>query len=258
MPKGRKAPSKKKNDLGDPLPQHLQEFVHTAKHKLPGWLDPDERKLLRKERRRIKDAQKSSAKELVASKAEKERIDLDVYNHEQKRERGGWNANRIKVAFQLCSEDRVAVETQPRNHTTILHAIQSCEGAQFDRTLTSTDTSKGRKSDEGGRKGLWTVPLAAYDACLARCIGLRSDSMDVVIVPVDPKHLKALRGGDGGNKSMMKFESMQGIPKELATHLYPFQKVGVEFCVAHGGRALIGDEMGLGSQFRDETSRAVA
>lgn len=37
-----------------------------------------------------------------------------------------------------------------------------------------------------------------------------------------------------------------GVPKKLFSALYGFQKAGVDFVYSHGGRALIGDEMGCG------------
>lgn len=36
------------------------------------------------------------------------------------------------------------------------------------------------------------------------------------------------------------------IPSNLEQQLMPFQREGVQFALRHGGRALIGDEMGLG------------
>lgn len=36
------------------------------------------------------------------------------------------------------------------------------------------------------------------------------------------------------------------IPSSLEQQLMPFQREGVKFALRHGGRALIGDEMGLG------------
>ena len=37
-----------------------------------------------------------------------------------------------------------------------------------------------------------------------------------------------------------------GMPVSLAAALMPFQREGVKFCLARGGRCLIADEMGVG------------
>lgn len=247
VPKGRA----KKKELGIPLPDYLQQYAHLPRNKLPDSLSSDERSLLRAERKRqrVHDAERN--KSLSESRKQAELIDLDAYSAEVQRERKGWNSQRIKVSFQLCSADRVAVETNPRNEMRIVHMVQSVQGAAFDRNLASSSGSgaagsKGKNNDGFGSKGLWTIPISAYDAALARLVGLRSDHLDIVIVPVDAGHLRALRGESALQKQHTSFESMRGIPPALAASLYPFQRAGVEYCVNHEGRAMIGDEMGLG------------
>jgi hypothetical protein len=39
-----------------------------------------------------------------------------------------------------------------------------------------------------------------------------------------------------------------GLPPLLRASLLPFQEQGVAFAIKHGGRVMIGDEMGLGSR----------
>jgi len=247
VPKGRG----KKKELGIPLPDYLQQYAHLPRNKLPDSLSSDERSLLRAERKRQRVHDAELNKSLSESRKQAELIDLDAYSAEVQRERKGWNSQRIKVSFPLCSADRVAVETNPRNEMRIVHMVQSVQGAAFDRNLASSSGSggagsKGKNNDGFGSKGLWTIPISAYDAALARLVGLRSDHLDIVIVPVDASHLRALRGESALQKQHTSFESMRGIPPALAASLYPFQREGVEYCVNHEGRAMIGDEMGLG------------
>ena len=237
------------NKLGEPLPPHLEPYAHTPRGKLPAFLTGEDKRLLRAERKRLR----AHADDLTRSSKDaaklKEVIDLESYSAEYERERKGWNSQRIKVAFQLCSTDRVAIETTPRNEMRIINLIQSIPGALFNRELsTSVSKKDGVAGEYGGLKGLWTIPLKSYDAARARLAGLRGDHLDIVIVEVNPVHLRALRG-DGAKTELAvatTFESMQGIPPALAKALYPFQKAGVEFCVNHEGRAMIGDEMGSG------------
>ena len=152
-----------------------------------------------------------------------------------------------KPGDEVVKEARIAVETQPLNDITVIHTVQACAGAYFDRTLQSSQQMKGsnHRMEEytgTGRRGLWTIPLESYDAVLSRIIGLRTEQRDIVVVPVNAKHLRELRGGSS-SAPKQKFESMQGIPSQLAHILYPFQKAGVEFCVEKKGRALIGGEL---------------
>lgn len=227
-----------------PLPDYLQQYAHLPRSKLPEFLSADERKWLRAERRRVRVHEKDSARALAAARKSKEIIDLEAMEAVQTREKGGWHSGRIKVSFQLCAADRVAVETQPRGDARVINLIKDIQGSYFDSKLAHSATS-GYKGKGETSKGLWTIPLSTYDACRARLMSLRSDSLDVIIVGVDPKHLRSLRGNTS-TSAQTKFESMQGIPPALARGLYPFQRAGVEFCVNHDGRAMIGDEMGLG------------
>ena len=41
-------------------------------------------------------------------------------------------------------------------------------------------------------------------------------------------------------------KTLEDLPLEFRNKLYPFQLVGVSFALNHYGRALIGDEMGVG------------
>ena len=48
------------------------------------------------------------------------------------------------------------------------------------------------------------------------------------------------------NKPSEKTKSLSDIPNEILRKLYPFQADGVQFVLSRHGRALIGDEMGVG------------
>jgi hypothetical protein len=247
-----RARQQKKNKADIPLPDYLQQYASVPRGKLPSTLSSDERSLLRAERKRLRLHKEAMEHAMETSRKQREIIDLDAYSAQEAREKKGWNSQRIKVSFQLCSAERVAVDTMPRGEQRIAHLMASVGSAVFDRTLTAS--SSGRNSEGYGNKGLWTIPISAYDAVLARLVGMRNEHLEVVIVPVAAAHLRALRGdAPDSSKVKTKFESMRGIPPALAQALYPFQREGVEFCVNHDGRALIGDEMGSVSQPRSHT-----
>ena len=62
---------------------------------------------------------------------------------------------------------------------------------------------------------------------------------------------------DESKKNLVKYDfrndllpgqkpSLRDLPSSLFHSLYNFQKVGVQFCIDHFGRCMLGDEMGVG------------
>jgi hypothetical protein len=99
--------------------------------------------------------------------------------------------------------------------------------------------------DRDGVGGKWRIPLGAYHAFVSyltqgsntRVEGIPQSQLNVASV-------ERTRQGKG-YPSCEEIVQM-GVPPGLAKALAPFQRGGVGFVVAKGGRALVADDMGLG------------
>lgn len=255
----------------------LQPYLHLPRERWPDCLTADDRDELITERKRLKKLEKEAVKKREQEQQKTSEAVLAAYHAERNTESRGWNSQRVKVTFQLVANDRVAVHTIPATHSVMSGFFRSIEGARYESldTLPSTGSTDSEEEEEEEEEKVasnvsvesqpvrsdcrvWTFPLTMYSPCLARLHGMRSDKLDVYIYPVDVTLLSA--GGETCHPNhgsvVAPLEISKRIPACLWQNLYEFQREGVKFCIEKQGRALLGDEMGLGKSLQAITVAA--
>jgi hypothetical protein len=86
------------------------------------------------------------------------------------------------------------------------------------------------------------APLADYEALLSKLRG--AGLIERNASPIPPWVLDSFRGKVETEAPAAVEEALARMPYMLRQSLMPFQEEGVRFGLAHGGRCLIGDEMG--------------
>ncbi len=186
-----------------------------------------EKNLLRLERKRQKDSRAGSAGS--AKTDAPPLVRQEIIPPETQRflaaESKGWNAQNIKVSFQLCASDRVALETYPPNIPCVVDLVRSVRGHVFDNALLHSSVFKNASQTASKvRSGLWTFPLDAYDTLVARVHALRNEYRNVHVLPLSTKLLQSLQvHGAHAEASESEFERLDTIPTLLVEALYPFQ-----------------------------------
>ena len=93
----------------------------------------------------------------------------------------------------------------------------------------------------------WSFPVDAHAEVIQKLHSIPG----VEVKPLPATVLKAMTVAEqaanvSGTSERDVAEALKKLPTGLMGALMPFQREGVSFAVAHGGRALIGDEVSIG------------
>ena len=150
---------------------------------------------------------------------------------------------------RVSAGELIWIDPKPKAKTLLsfeLHSkgeiIMKPDGALSQR-LKDIVSLHGKKNPENSE---WVIPVSSYETLKSEL----KKRTDVIVEAIPSFVLNALsekaENFSNLNKPSEKTKSLSDIPNEILRKLYPFQADGVQFVLSRHGRALIGDEMGVG------------